>query len=475
MSITPVILCGGSGTRLWPMSRGSYPKQFLPLVGEGTLLQQTTRRFVGLTDITSPILVSNQEQRFLVAEQLKEVGIHSAHILLEPVARNTAPAVAAAAFLALESNQDAVLLVMPSDHVIKNDSAFTQVVLKAFSVAQQGKLVTFGMTPTEPHTGYGYIQRDKPLDQNQEAFSVKAFIEKPDLKKAQELFATGDFFWNSGIFMFRADRYLQELKKFNSTMLDSVQLAIQQAKRDVDFIRLEEKSFSASPSDSIDYAVMEHTDAAAVIIANELGWSDVGSWTALADITEKDSLGNNAVGDVFLADTKSTYVRADQRMVAVIGVEDLIVVETADAVLVTHKNKSQDVKKVVEFLQKTNRSESITHRRVYRPWGWYEGLDNSERFQVKRILVNPGRSLSLQMHHHRAEHWIVVKGSAVVVNGEQELLLTENQSTYIPLGIKHRLINPGKIPLEIIEVQSGSYLGEDDIVRFEDVYGRAGD
>ncbi len=257
-------------------------------------------------------------------------------------------------------------------------------------------------------------------------------------------------------------------------MLDSVQLAVQQAKRDVDFIRLEEKSFSASPSDSIDYAVMEHTDAAAVIIANELGWSDVGSWTALADITEKDSLGNNAVGDVFLSDTKNTYVRADQRMVAVIGVEDLIVVETADAVLVTHKNKSQDVKKVVEFLQKSNRSESVTHRRVYRPWGWYEGLDNSERFQVKRILVNPGRSLSLQMHHHRAEHWIVVKGSAVVVNGEQELLLTENQSTYIPLGIKHRLINPGKIPLEIIEVQSGSYLGEDDIVRFEDVYGRAG-
>ncbi|MCQ0031959.1 mannose-1-phosphate guanylyltransferase/mannose-6-phosphate isomerase [Burkholderia glumae] len=473
MSIFPVILCGGSGTRLWPMSRGGYPKQYLKLIGDDTLIQQTARRVKSVPDTAKPIILTNNEQRFIVAEQLRQVGVTAASIILEPVGRNTAPAIAVAAQLALEESPDALLLVLPSDHAILNEAAFTAAAQKAADIARDGYLVTFGITPDCPHVGFGYIHRGQPLGTHDMSYAVSKFVEKPDAGTAEGFVRSGEYYWNSGMFMLKASTYLEELQRFEPNIARQSGLALAAAVRDDDFVRLDADAFASSPSVSIDYAVMERTERAAVVIAADLGWNDIGSWGALADLAETDENGNTAIGDVLCQSTKNSYVRAEHRMVATIGINNIVVVETADAVLVVHRDHVQDVKKVVERLHASGRSESITHRRVVRPWGAYEGIDQGDRFQVKRIVVNPSAQLSLQMHHHRAEHWIVVKGTALVTNGDQEILLTENQSTYIPLGATHRLRNPGKIPLELIEVQSGPYLGEDDIVRFDDTYGRA--
>lgn len=468
--LIPVILSGGSGTRMWPLSRAAYPKQFLALTGEHSLLQQTALRVQGVADLAAPIIVSNAEQRFIVAEQMRALNIKPSSIVLEPVGRNTAPAVAVAALLALKTDPDATLLIWPSDHIILNEESFRNLVELAARVADQNYLVTFGIKPTSAHTGYGYIRRGAPL--GDDAYAVDAFVEKPDAVKAEGFLADGDYYWNSGMFVFRASVYLEELGATQPAMLEQARLAVENAKSDLDFLRLDEAAFSVCPSESIDYAVMEHTRRAAVVEAADLGWSDVGSWSALSEVVEHDAAGNTLLGDVLAEDVKNSYIRAESRMVAVIGVENLVIVETIDATLVTTKDRAQDVKKIVERLNREGRGESTFHRRVLRPWGSYEGIDSGARFQVKRIVVNPGASLSLQMHYHRAEHWIVVKGTAKVVNGSREILLAENQSTYIPLGETHRLENPGKVPLELIEVQSGSYLGEDDIVRFDDRYGR---
>ncbi len=468
--LIPVILSGGSGTRMWPLSRAAFPKQFLALTGEHSLLQQTALRVQGVANLAAPIIVSNAEQRFIVAEQMRALNIKPSSIVLEPVGRNTAPAVAVAALLALKTDPDATLLIWPSDHVILNEASFRDRVELAVRVAAQDYLVTFGIKPTSAHTGYGYIRRDASL--GDDAYAVGAFVEKPDAEKAEGFLADGDYYWNSGMFVFKASVYLEELGATQPAMLEQVRLAVDNAKSDLDFLRLDEAAFSVCPSESIDYALMERTRRAAVIEAAGLGWSDVGSWSALAEVVEHDEAGNTLLGDVLAEDVKNSYIRAESRMVAVIGVENLVVVETIDATLVTTKDRAQDVKKIVERLNREERGESTFHRRVLRPWGSYEGIDSGARFQVKRIVVNPGASLSLQMHYHRAEHWIVVKGTAKVVNGSREILLAENQSTYIPLGETHRLENPGKVPLELIEVQSGSYLGEDDIVRFDDRYGR---
>ncbi|MBN3724955.1 mannose-1-phosphate guanylyltransferase/mannose-6-phosphate isomerase [Burkholderia sp. Ac-20379] len=473
MNIIPIILCGGKGTRLWPMSRGGYPKQYLKLTGDHTLVQQTAHRLRNIPDVAAPIVVSNAEQRFLVAEQFRQIGITPSSIVLEPSPRNTAPAIAAAAHLAIQAQPDALLLVLPSDHVIQNEDAFVEAVLNASKVAAEGQLVTFGIAPKGPNTGYGYIRRGAAIDAGAAVYRVDAFIEKPDAEKAQRLLDEGGYYWNSGMFLLKASTYLDELRELAPEIASQTELSIATASRDADFVRLGQEAFDASPSESIDYAVMEKTARAAVVETVDLGWDDIGSWSALADIAEKNEQGNTALGDTYLDGVTNSYIRAEHRMVAAIGVEDLVIVETADAVLVTHRDKAQDVKKIVEWLNASGRHESVTHRRVVRPWGDYEGIDQGDRFQVKRIVVKPGEKLSLQMHHHRAEHWIVVKGTALVTNGDKEIMLTENQSTYIPLGATHRLSNPGKIPLELIEVQSGSYLGEDDIVRFEDTYGRA--
>ncbi|WP_175722609.1 mannose-1-phosphate guanylyltransferase/mannose-6-phosphate isomerase [Burkholderia ambifaria] len=473
MNIFPVILCGGSGTRLWPMSRGGYPKQYLKLTGDDTLVQQTALRMRSIADVALPIIVTNNEQRFLVAEQLRKVNVTPASIVLEPVGRNTAPAIAVAALLALRQSADALLLVLPSDHVILNEKAFAQAVQTAAHIAADQHLVTFGITPTEPHTGFGYIRRGEAIGNDKDVYNVDAFIEKPDEQTAANFLANGSYYWNSGMFMLKASTYLDELRQHAPDVARQAELALEAAQLDRDFVRLDAEAFAASPNISIDYAVMERTARAAVIASGELGWNDIGSWSALADITESDADGNALIGDTFVDSVKNAYIRAEHRMVAALGVDNIIIVETADAVLVAHRDKAQDVKKVVEWLNESGRHESVTHRRVIRPWGSYEGIDQGDRFQVKRIIVSPGERLSLQMHHHRAEHWIVVKGTALVTNGDNEIMLTENQSTYIPLGTTHRLSNPGKIPLELIEVQSGTYLGEDDIVRFEDTYGRA--
>ncbi|WP_246796826.1 mannose-1-phosphate guanylyltransferase/mannose-6-phosphate isomerase [Burkholderia perseverans] len=473
MNIYPIILCGGSGTRLWPMSRGGYPKQYLRLTGEQTLVQQTAQRLRAIPDVAAPIIVSNAEQRFLVAEQLRQIDVAPTSIVLEPVARNTAPAIAVAALLAVQQQPDALMLVLPSDHVILNERAFVEAVTNAAPVAADGSLVTFGIAPKEAHTGYGYIHRGAPIDAGRAVFQVDAFIEKPDAAKAQRLLDEGGYYWNSGMFLIKASTYLEELRQHAPEIARQAGLALAGAQRDSDFVRLDHEAFAASPSLSIDYAVMEKTRHAAVVETVDLGWDDIGSWSALADISAKNADGNTVLGDVYTDTVSHSYVRADHRMVAAIGVDNLVIVETADAVLITHRDRSQDVKKIVEWLNASGRHESVTHRRVVRPWGDYEGIDQGDRFQVKRIVVKPGAQLSLQMHHHRAEHWIVVKGTALVTNGDREIMLTENQSTYIPLGATHRLSNPGKIPLELIEVQSGAYLGEDDIVRFEDTYGRA--
>ncbi|WP_422347335.1 mannose-1-phosphate guanylyltransferase/mannose-6-phosphate isomerase [Stenotrophomonas sp. DR009] len=464
-SIQPVILSGGSGTRLWPLSREAYPKQFLPLAGELTMLQATWKRVAPIA-ARGPLVIANEEHRFVAAEQLQQVGAEPAAIILEPVGRNTAPAIAVAALEATRDGTDALLLVLPSDHVITDEAAFRDAVQAAASAAESGKLVTFGIVPTGPETGYGYI---KAAD-GQGLRAVERFVEKPDLETATGYVSSGQYYWNSGMFLFKASRYLQELERFQPAMLAGSRQAWQQARRDADFTRLDKDAFSAVPSDSIDYAVMEKT-ADAVVIPLDAGWNDVGSWTALRDVSQQDSDGNAHQGDVIAIDCRNTYAYA-QRLVALVGLDDVIVVETDDAVLVGRADRMQEVKTVVAKLKAEGRSEATWHRKVYRPWGAYDSIDNGERFQVKRITVKPGGTLSLQMHHHRAEHWIVVSGTAEVTRGNDVILLSENQSTYIPLGVTHRLRNPGKLPLELIEVQSGSYLGEDDIVRFEDTYGR---
>jgi mannose-1-phosphate guanylyltransferase/mannose-6-phosphate isomerase len=472
MNIHPVILCGGSGTRLWPMSRGGYPKQYLKLTGENTLVQQTALRLRGIDGIAAPIVVTNNEQRFLVAEQMRQAGVNPSSIVLEPLGRDTAPAIAVAALLAMQASPDALLLVLPSDHVILHEAIFIKIVEAAARIAKDNHLVTFGIDPTEPHTGYGYIRSGAPLMDSSRVYAVDAFVEKPDMQTAQRFLDDGGYYWNSGMFMLKASVYMDELRLYEPEIARQAARSLQGAARDNDFLRLDADAFSACPKMSVDYAVMERTEHAVVIAAAGLGWNDIGSWTALADLAEIDAEGNALLGDVLTEETTNSYIRAEHRMVATIGLDNIVIIETADAVLVAHRDKTQDVKKIVERLNASGRQESITHRRVVRPWGSYEGIDQGDRFQVKRIVVNPGAQLSLQMHHHRAEHWIVVKGTALVTNGSQEIMLTENQSTYIPLGCMHRLTNPGKIPLELIEVQSGAYLGEDDIVRFEDTYGR---
>ena len=465
-NIQPVILSGGSGTRLWPLSRESYPKQFLPLAGQLTMLQATWQRVAPIAS-RGPLVIANEEHRFVAADQLQQVGAAPAAIILEPVGRNTAPAIAAAALEATRDGADALLLVLPSDHVITDEATFRSVVQAATSAAESGKLVTFGIVPTGPETGYGYI---KAAD-GQGLRAVERFVEKPDLETASGYVASGQYYWNSGMFLFKASRYLQELERFQPAMLAGSRTAWQQSRRDADFTRLDKEAFTAVPSDSIDYAVMEKT-ADAVVIPLDAGWNDVGSWTALRDVSQQDGDGNAHQGDVIAIDCRNTYAYG-QRLVAMVGLDDVIVVETDDAVLVGKADRMQEVKTVVAQLKADGRSEASWHRKVYRPWGAYDSIDNGERFQVKRITVKPGGTLSLQMHHHRAEHWIVVSGTAEVTRGDEVLLLSENQSTYIPLGVTHRLRNPGKLPLELIEVQSGSYLGEDDIVRFEDTYGRS--
>lgn len=471
--IIPVVLSGGAGTRLWPLSRELYPKQLLPLVGEQTMLQETIARLDGLDSVGNPLVVCNDAHRFMVAEQLRQMETESAGIMLEPCGRNTAPAVAVAALQALQLEEDPLLLVLPADHVILNVPEFQAKVKIGAELAAQGKLVTFGIVPDHPETGYGYIRGDqeRPLHDSQSAFAVASFVEKPDRATAESYLASGDYYWNSGMFMFRASTYLAELEKFNSEMLEACNNSMSKLEKDLDFLRLDGEAFAACPSDSIDYAVMEKTNAAAVIPLSA-GWSDVGSWSALWQVKEQDHEGNVLQGEVLTENVKNCYLHAENRLLAAVGVENLVVVETADAILVASKDHVQDVKGIVGQLKKAQRSEAQLHRRVNRPWGAYEGVDAGERFQVKRIAVNPGASLSLQMHHHRAEHWVVVRGTARVTCGEVIKTLSENESTYIPLGETHRLENPGKVMLEIIEVQSGSYLGEDDIVRFDDVYGR---
>ena len=471
-TILPVILSGGAGTRLWPLSRELYPKQLLPLLGSRTMLQETAARLEGMSEAASPLVVCNEAHRFMVAEQLRELGNEPSAIILEPVGRNTAPAVAVAALEATAAGEDPVLLVLPADHVIPAVPAFQAAVKAGSLLAEEGKLVTFGILPDKPETGYGYIKAGASLAESDPAYAVAAFVEKPDLATAEKYVASGTYFWNSGMFLFRASSCLEELERFARTMLAACRKAHAGMAKDLDFCRLATSDFAACPADSIDYAVMEKT-ARAVVVPLDAGWSDVGSWSALWEAQTRDADGNVLQGDVLVSDARNSYLHASTRLLAAVGVEDLVVVETADAVLVAGKDRVQDVKKIVERLKREGRSEALLHRRVNRPWGSYECIDAAERFQVKRITVHPGATLSLQMHHHRAEHWVVVRGTARITRGEETFMLSENQSTYIPLGVTHRLENPGKIPLELIEVQSGSYLGEDDIVRFEDHYGRS--
>lgn len=464
-----VLLVGGSGTRLWPLSREQYPKQFLPLLGDQSPLQATWSRASILSDLP-PVVVANEEHRFLVAEQLRVAGCpQNAPLILEPAGRNTAPAIALAALEALQDDEDAVLLVLPSDHAVNDVAAFTQAVRDALPAAQAGKLVVFGVVPEYPETGYGYIHA--PAASQGHVAAVEAFVEKPDAERAQAYLEQGNYYWNSGMFLFRASAYLRELERFRPDILATCRAAMKQARRDGDFVRADAAAFAAVPAESIDYAVMEQT-ADAVMIPLDSGWSDIGSWDALWRITPHDENGNAVHGDALLQDCRNVLAYGSKRMLAVLGVEDLVVVETADAVLVAAKDQVQHVRRLVTELKNRKRSEVATHKQVFRPWGNYESIDSGPRFQVKRITVQPGGRLSLQMHHHRAEHWVVVKGTARVTRGDESFLLTEDQSTYIPLGVSHRLENPGAIPLELVEVQSGSYLGEDDIVRFDDVYGR---
>jgi mannose-1-phosphate guanylyltransferase len=463
VSICPVIMAGGSGTRLWPLSRAAHPKQFLKLHGEDTMLQATVKRLSGL-DIQASITICNEEHRFFVAEQLREID-KLGSIILEPVGRNTAPAIALAA---LTAKDDPLLLVLAADHVMQDEGAFREAVIRAIPLAEAGKLVTFGVVPGEPHTGYGYIKRGKDIG---EGFKVDEFVEKPSSDVAQDYFSSGDYYWNSGMFLFRASNYLEELKKFRPDILEQCQGSVMDVKTDLDFLRIDKDIFESCPAESIDYAVMEKTPHA-VVVPMDAGWSDIGSWSSLWDISEKNSEGNSTLGDVILHNTRNSYVRSDNKLVTVIGVDDLVVVDTKDALMVAHKDTVQDAKIIAQQLKVLERSEWELNREVYRPWGKYDSLDNGRRYQVKRITVKPGGKLSVQMHHHRAEHWVVVSGTAKVINGDKTFILSENESTYIPVGVVHALENPGKVELELIEVQSGYYLGEDDIVRFSDIYGR---
>ena len=466
--LTPVLLSGGVGSRLWPVSRESHPKQFLPLAGELSMLQETLRRTSGLEE-ASPLVVCNEEHRFMVAEQLRQVSLNTSAMILEPQGRNTAPAVALAAIQALKTDPDALLLVLPADHLIQNVDAFVEAVGRAVPLAQQGRLVTFGVVPTSPETGYGYIKCGAALDPD--LYDLERFVEKPDAATARAYLDSGNYLWNSGMFLLRAATYMEQLGSHAPQILSCCERAMADATTDLDFVRPSAEAFSACPGISIDYAVMEKTDAGAVA-SLDCGWSDVGAWSALWEVADRDDDGNVCKGDIILDNCSDSYFRSDSRLVAATGVANLVVVETADAILVADRSKVQDVKRIVNRLKEQKRPEVSLHRRVYRPWGSYESLVVSERFQVKRIVVNPGQTLSLQMHHHRAEHWVVVSGTAEVTCEDKVFMLGEDESTYIPLCHKHRLANPGRIPLELIEVQSGAYLGEDDIVRYEDVYGR---
>jgi mannose-1-phosphate guanylyltransferase/mannose-6-phosphate isomerase len=469
--IRPVVLSGGAGTRLWPMSREAYPKQLLPLTSALSLLQETARRVSDPNLFAPPIVVCNEEHRFVVAEQLREIGIVPGAIALEPVGRNTAPALCIGAMLALRDDADALILILPSDHAIADAAAFRAACARAADAAASGALVTFGIAPTRAETGYGYIRRGAPLGAANGCYRVAEFVEKPDAATAASFVAGGQHAWNSGMFLFPARLALEEMARLEPAMIEGCRAALEGATHDLDFLRLAREPFAALTGRSIDYALMERTDRAAVVPV-EMGWSDVGAWSALWEIGGKDTSGNVLVGDVTAIDARNSYVRAEGRLVAAVGIEDLVVVATEDAVLVARRDRAQDVKDIVERLKAANRPESSFHPRVYRPWGYYQTLHDGERFQVKRITVKPGARLSLQMHHHRAEHWVVVNGTARVTRGEESFLLTENESTFIPMFTKHRLENPGKVPLNLIEVQSGAYLGEDDIVRFDDAYGR---
>ena len=470
MKLYPVILSGGSGTRLWPLSREHFPKPLMPLLTDRTLLQETACRLDDVPDQGDAVYVCNEEHRFLLAEQVSQLGRKPAAIILEPEGRNTAPALTLAALYLVSRHPEALMIVMPADHVMTAPQAFAEAVMQGRPVAEQGALVTFGIVADRPETGYGYIRRAEALP-GSSAFRVDRFVEKPDQATAQGYLDSGDYYWNSGIFLMRADRWLQEMERFAPVILARCRSAMEHGREDSDFFRAGAADFLASPSDSIDYAVMEKTDHA-VVLPLSAGWSDVGAWPALWEVSPRDEHGNVTRGDVIAEDTRNAFLVAQHRCLATVGIEDLIVVETADAVLVASKDKAHNVKDVVRRLKAAQRDECKTHRRVYRPWGSYEGIDAGNRFQVKRLTVKPGAQLSLQMHHHRAEHWVVVKGTARVTCGDQVFNLHENESTYIPMGEKHRLANPGNIPLEIIEIQSGSYLGEDDIVRYEDVYDR---
>lgn len=471
-------MAGGAGSRLWPLSRSMYPKQFLNIVGEQTMIQDTVSRLNNL-DTSSPVVICNNEHRFLVAEQLQQINKNGS-IILEPVGRNTAPAIALAAIRAFELNKNAdeLLLVLAADHIIQDVKAFEKAVSQAEQFAKAGNLVTFGIVADSPETGYGYIKRgDKVFDKARndgqgQAFKVERFVEKPDKEKAEKYIGSGEYYWNSGMFLFKASRYLEELEKYFPEILKCCKESLSRAETDLDFLRIDEESFSKCPSESIDYAVMEKTTDA-VVVPLDAGWSDIGSWSAILEVSDTDENGNCIKADAILEDSRNCLVHGDERLIAVLGLDDIIVVDTKDAILVANKNKVPNVKKIVESLKSANREEWKIHREVYRPWGKYDSIDNGSRYQVKRITVNPGAKLSVQMHYHRAEHWVVVSGTASVTNGDKTFLVSENESTYIPIGQIHALENPGKVPLELIEVQTGSYLGEDDIVRLEDNYGRA--
>ena len=468
--LIPVILSGGAGTRLWPLSREMYPKQLLALTGKLTMLQDTVTRLAGISGASAPIIVCNEAHRFTVAEQIRALGAKPAAILLEPAGRNTAPAVALAALQSLQIDSEATLVVAPADHVIRDARAFQTAALVAATLADDGKLVTFGIVAHSPETGYGYIHRGEGQGP---AFPVEQFTEKPPRDLATQFVASGDYYWNSGMFVFKASRYLSELAAFAPDILEASRAAFNSAQSDLDFVRIAKSEFEKCRSESIDYAVMEKTRDA-LVLPLDAGWSDVGSWSSLFDALPADEDGNVLQGDVLVHDTHDCYVHSTSRLVAAVGMDDHIIVETKDAILVAPKGRVQDVKDLVAMLKKAGRSESALHREVFRPWGSYDSIDNGDRFQVKRLSVKPGGVLSLQMHHHRAEHWIVVQGTARITCNDKTFLLSENESTYIPIGATHRIENPGKVPLHIVEVQSGSYLGEDDIVRFEDNYGRQG-
>ena len=469
-TIIPVILSGGAGTRLWPLSREMYPKQLLALTSNQTMLQDTAARLAGIKGTSAPIVVCNEAHRFTVAEQLRTSGLGASAILLEPVGRNTAPAVALAALQAQQSDPEAIIIVAPADHVIRDAQSFQAAAGAALPLAQQGKLVTFGILAHAPETGYGYIRRG---ESEGPAYKVAQFTEKPPLDVAQQFVASGDYYWNSGMFVFKASRYLAELAAFAPDILAACTAAFEAAKADLDFVRIDKAEFARCRAESIDYAVMEKTKEA-LVLPLDVGWSDVGSWSSLFDALTGDDAGNVLQGDAMVFDTRDCYVHSTSRLVAAVGMDDHIIVETKDAILVAPKGRVHDVKELVAMIKKSGRSESALHREVFRPWGSYDSIDSGARFQVKRLSVKPGGILSLQMHHHRAEHWIVVEGTARITRNDETFLLSENESTYIPVGATHRIENPGRVPLHIIEVQSGSYLGEDDIVRFEDNYGRQG-